>query len=200
MSPQLRPSPDSQPPPDSPEGMAGGPGPELPPAELPGWAPLPDYPGPGHPDDVPPETPAEAGAAAAGDGAASPGRTRTRVSTSAVDKVTAGGLAEAMAAIFKGAGTVLNKLTARDDDDRIWLATDDEAAAVGEPLGRILARRVPDLPGEGASDLADGIAAAIPAGIWAIKGLAEWLPRVRKKRRAVPGQVTAPDLSQAAAQ
>jgi hypothetical protein len=168
---------------------------DLPPVPQPGWGPVTSPPGPGNPDPVPP---GEDDVPGAGSAAASPpGSTRVSTRSPSTARITAGGLGEAMTAIFRGVGEALNHWTALGDDDPIWLPTDAEAKGVGEPLGRIIARRVPDLPAGDASDLADGITAAIPALTYAVKNAAAWMGR-RRKRKIVPGQVLAPDLAEGA--
>lgn len=98
------------------------------------------------------------------------------------------GLGKAAEMAFRGVGEALNEVmaeprTIEQEPDTIWLATDAEAKGVGEPVGRIIARRIPDLPGDQATDAADLIAAAIPLGVWVVRGLAETVPRVRRARR-----------------
>lgn len=114
-------------------------------------------------------------------------------------KLSQAGLAEAVKATFYGVGEGLNRLTAEDrtpyeDPDDIWIPTDEESEGVGEPTGRLLARRLPDLPNGDANDAADLIAALIPLGLWAFRNGAASLVRWARRRRAnVPGQVVAPE-------
>lgn len=51
-----------------------------------------------------------------------------------------------------------------------WIATPDDQAAIGDPLGRIAARHAP-VTGEGSADVADGMAAMIGAAGYAVRGL-----------------------------
>jgi len=120
-----------------------------------------------------------------------PGRTRA----SSLDRMSREGLTEAAEHAFRGAGTALNGLCAEDDDDDVWIPTDDETEGVADPTGRLLARRLPEVPGGDASDAADLVALAIPLGIWLIRGLAQWLPRLRR-RKVIPGQVVAPETEE----
>ena len=171
---------------------------EAPPADLPGWAPVsPPPPGPGNPDPIPSGEPADS--SQDGTAAASASPRSTRASTSAAVRLAADTIGEAIADIVRGAGETLNKVTAQNDDDDIWLATDKEATAIGDPVGRIIARRLPDLPGGQASDVGDLISAAIPLALYGVRNLARWLPRVRLRRKTVPGQVVAPNMGAAAA-
>lgn len=98
------------------------------------------------------------------------------------------GLTKAAEMAFRGVGEALHDAMAEDrpaeqEPDEIWLATDAEAEGVAEPAGRIISRRVPDLPGD-QGDAADLIALAIPLGIWLIRGLVESAPRIMRARRA----------------
>jgi hypothetical protein len=165
------------------------------PLPQPGWATVTPPPGPGNPDLAPPGEYDDAAAASSGPDASRPGSTRgSTPKPLSTAKITAGGLGDAMTAIFRGVGQALNHWTALSDEDDIWLPTDAEAKGVGEPLGRIIARRVPDLPAGEASDLADGITAAIPLLTYGVKNAVAWLGR-RRKRKVVPRQVVAPDLA-----
>lgn len=169
---------------------------DLAPLPSPGWAEVTSPPGPGNPDLAPPGE--DAGPGAGASGSQPGGSTRGSTPSPSVAKITASGLGEAMTQIFRGIGEALNHWTAQSDDDDLWLPTDAEAKGVGEPVGRIIARRVPELPPGDASDLADGITAAIPAVSYVIKNTVTWLGRRRKKRKTIPGQVTAPDLTEGA--
>lgn len=177
------------------------PDPETEAMDLPGWAPVTDPPGPGNPDPLPPSAPGAADPGgeygSPGPGPSTPGSTRARALTArTVNAVSARGIGDAFSAVFQGLGASLNHLTALDDDDEVWLMSDEEAAGMGRPVGRILARRIPEDLGAGdASDLADGISAAIPAAAYLVKNLAAWLPRLRKGRKVARAQVLAPDLA-----
>jgi hypothetical protein len=165
-----------------------------PPAELPGWAPQPEpAPGPRNPDQIPDgEAAAAATPTAAADSSSSPEST-----SPALDKLSARGLTQAASAGFKGLGEGLHALS-RDEGD-LWLVADDEAQAVGEPLGRLLARRVPDLPAGGeASDVADGIAAAIPAAIWLFRNGIRQLAALRDRKRKPTAAAAAQPAAQVA--
>ena len=169
--------------------------PPSPLADPPGWAPIPPPPpGPRNPDSPPPgEDPgSQASDPAAAAAAGSAGRP-TRAST-ALSRITRDGLADAIGAAFYGIGAGLNAATALDDDDTVWLPTDDEVEGVGQPGARLVGRRIPDLPGDQASDIGDLVALMIPVAVWAARGLATWLPRVAKKRKSGPAQVAAPNL------
>lgn len=154
------------------------PGPDPDPADRAAWAAAsPDSPDSPPPDSPAPEAPRNRGGAAP-----------TRASS--LDRMSREGLTEAAGHAFRGAGEALNGLCAENDDDDVWIPTDEEADGVAEPAGRLLARRLPEVPGGDASDAADLIALAIPLGIWAIRGLAAWLPRLRRGK-TIRGQVLA---------
>lgn len=51
-----------------------------------------------------------------------------------------------------------------------WLATEEDQANIGDPLGRIAARHAP-ITGEGSADVADGMAAMVGATGYAIRSL-----------------------------
>ena len=125
--------------------------------------------------------------------------TGERSTPASIERLSKEGLSAAAEHAFRGIGEALNGVCAEDrppyeEPDDIWIPTGDEAEGVGQPTGRLLARRLPDVPGGDASDAADIIALAIPLGIWLIRGLATWLPRLgRKHRKTVPGQVQAPE-------
>lgn len=120
-----------------------------------------------------------------------------------LERMTKNGLTEAAGHAFAGVGKALNTICAEDrqphqEPDEIWLPTDDERDGVAKPVGRILARKVPDLPGGKADDAGDLIAAAIPLGIWLVRGLSDLVPRhVGKHRR---GRQPSPDQAAEAAQ
>lgn len=167
-------------------------------ADLPGWAPLPPSPpGPSNPDPIPPgPTGADPGdvSASPGPGPSTPGSTRKLGAA----LVGADDIGVAVSSVVSGIGETLNHLTAVDPSDDIWLATNQEAKGIGKPIGRILARRVPDLPVGDGADLADLISASIPAALYLVRNLATWLPRIRKRRKPRDGAVRAPDLADAA--
>lgn len=106
------------------------------------------------------------------------------------------GIGEAAEHAFRGLGAGLNTLVAesRSDldprgPDDVWLPTEDEAKGVGKPVGRMLARRVPDV--ENADDLGDLIALAIPVGIWLVRGVGQTIPRVLKRRQLAAARAAA---------
>jgi|HubBroStandDraft_4_1064222.scaffolds.fasta_scaffold05267_12 hypothetical protein len=108
---------------------------------------------------------------------------------SSLERMSREGLTDAAEHAFRGVGAALNEVCAEDrpahlDPDEIWLPTDDEAEGVAEPTGRLLSRRLPEVPGGDANDAADLIALLIPLGIWAIRGLADLVPRLRRSRKA----------------
>lgn len=183
----------SQPDPSPPPSGALPPLPPL--ADPPGWAPIPGPPpGPQNPDSPPPgeaqESPVNG---EPGPGPGDSGKGPTRGST-ALSRITREGLSDAIGAAFYGLGHGLNSATSEGDDDDIWLPTDDEVEGVGQPGARLVGRRIPDLPGDQASDIGDLVSLMIPLAVWGVRGLATWLPRVAKKRRGnvVQGSVVAP--------
>jgi hypothetical protein len=119
---------------------------------------------------------------------------------STLERMSRKGLEAAAEQAFRGAGEALNEVVAdpADPADDVWIVSDDEADGVAEPTGRILARRLPEVPGGDANDAADLIALLIPLGIWALRGVAGTLRRVVARRRnTVPGQVIAPETEDA---
>lgn len=172
------------------------------PAETPGWAssPEPEWYPQSQPQTEPlsgPETtagPSETGTA--------PTRGSTRGKAPRLDRLTQSGLTEAARYGFMGIGEGLNGVCAEDrkppqEPDDIWIPTEDEADGVARPAGRILARKLPEVPGGDANDAADLIALLIPLGIWAVRGIAQLLPRLARNRRqrspVAEGQVVAPE-------
>lgn len=143
-------------------------------AETPGWA------------EVPPATPqTEDGPATPTTGpsnGAEPGSPAARTpgsSPSALEKMTRAGLTEAAETGFRGVGDAMNAAAAADDEDDVWLTRDAEARSFGKAAGRMLARRMPDTLGDNAADASDLLAVVVAVGVWAIRNLAEWLPRGR---------------------
>jgi hypothetical protein len=105
-----------------------------------------------------------------------------------LEKVTQRGIGEAAEHAFAGLGTALNGIVAEPRSpydergpDEVWLPTEDEKKGVGKPVGRLLARRVPDV--DNADDIGDLIALAIPLGLWLVRGVSDTLPRVIKRRQ-----------------
>lgn len=168
-----------------------------PPADLPGWAPAepgsrPETSPPGEPAPSPAGMPGPDQDAAAGPGGEDPaGETtttsRTRRATS-LGRLSQDGLEKAATTVFHGIGEALNGIAAEDDEDDVFLPTGEEAGGVGEAAARLMARRIPDLPGKGAdaSDIADVIAIVVHLGVYAARSLATWLPRRgRRKKQAL---------------
>lgn len=166
-------------------------GPPL--ADPPGWAPIPGPPpGPLNPDSPPPgEDPGSPASEAPGPGDSA---SSTPASTKPLSRLTRDGLADAFAAAFYGIGHVLNAAAAQHPEDMIWLPTDDETQGVGDPAARIVGRRIPNLPGDSASDVGDLIAMMIPLAVYTVRNLGEWLPRRSKRGQAPAGTVVAPAM------
>lgn len=180
---------DPGPEPESNLGLPGttqGTGEQL--VDLPGWLRPPETPGQSHPDAIPDGETDQAGAGQ--DASAKPASTSTTGSTSA-GALSKKALGEACAQIFRGVGEMLNHTTRQHPEDDIWLPGDDEAKQVGNPAGRIIARRIPDLPDSEATDVADLISMGIPLAIYAVRNLAKWLPRARRPKQP-KGIVVAP--------
>lgn len=184
------PDPDPDPgPAEQPPGSPPPPG--TTPADQAAWTTAPD-PGQDQPSQPDPATSPTSG----GRGGTGPARTRA----STLERLSRDGLTDAAEHAFRGAGELLNTACAEDrppeaDPDDIWLPTDDEAEGVAEPAGRLLARRIPDPVDGDPNDIADLITLAIPLGIWAFRGLAEWVPRVLRRRRktaVIQGRAEAP--------
>jgi hypothetical protein len=68
-----------------------------------------------------------------------------------------------------GASLALHR-TLAPGDTALWLASDDERAAIAGPLSRIMARRVP-VSGGAASDLADVLEASVAIGGFTVRNL-----------------------------
>jgi hypothetical protein len=130
---------------------------------------------------------------------ASDGPTRTTTSDKAsratpISAEALKGYTEAAKAIVAAAGGALNALDAEDEDDEIWLPTDVEEKAIGQPLGRIAARHMP-VPGGNADagDVADAITALVGLAVYATRNLTEKARRFRRRRRLLKGQVLTED-------
>lgn len=168
------------------------PDPETAETELPGWSQTQPSPSPGsnwsratEEDDG---DPAAAGIKAPPRPESIPASSRTEKLGGSLSKMSEKGLEKAAGYAFAGIGDGLNGLAAEErapheDPDDIWLATAEEIDGVGQPVGRILARKLPELPDGQADDAADLISAAIPFGIWLVRGLSQQLPRMVADRR-----------------
>lgn len=88
-----------------------------------------------------------------------------------------GMLAGAFAA---AAGGIVNWRLKADDQDTTWLMTQEEAEDIGQPVGRILARRAPLPVGEGdTNDVIDGLGAALATVGYVMRCLMERADRKR---------------------
>lgn len=92
----------------------------------------------------------------------------------------------AAAAVMAVSG-LLNERLAVDDEDETWLADDEDMKAMGEPAGRLIARKLPLPEGTDTTDLADAIEIAIGAAGYAAKNTVAWVRSIRERRRATAG-------------
>lgn len=135
----------------------------------------------------------ESGEASA-DGSGSDGKTRTRSDTfrPKLNAAVAKGYTEAAAATVNAVGGVLNSAVALDEEDDIWLPTDEETDQIAEPLGRIAARHIPTPGGDmDPGDVADAIAIGVGLVVYAIRNLNQAFRRRRDRRRLLQAQVLA---------
>lgn len=97
------------------------------------------------------------------------------------------------------AGGGLANMAARDDDeDPVWLMTDEEAEGIALPLANIAARKAPLNVGDGdgdTNDLVDGMMAVLGIAVYAGRTLLERAARRKAKRQGAPLQ----DAAEAAA-
>lgn len=148
--------------------------------------------------DEPSDEPSEASAAP---------RTSSRASSAsrAANEATTRLVEGTMRGLVLQAGALANGYLAPPEEAAhgLYLTDEDDAAAIGEPLAGIVARRVPDVPGAGNPDVADAIAAAVGLLVFGLKQLTLKL-ELRKARRAaelapsVPVDADVPDTPYAA--
>jgi hypothetical protein len=120
--------------------------------------------------------------------AASTGSTKALASFRRNSAKLYGGMATAMAAMISG---LVNWRLREFDEDDLWLMSKQEAAGIGEPLGRIAARRA-TLPVDGSeddtNDVIDGMQAAIAAVGYLGRVMMERSDRRRPQQAPMPGQ------------
>lgn len=123
--------------------------------------------------------------------AASTGSTKSLASFRRGTAKLYGGMATAMAAMVSG---LVNWRLREFDEDDLWLMSKQEASGIGEPLGRIAARRA-TLPIEGSeddtNDVIDGMQAAIAAVGYLGRVMMERSDRKRPQQAPMPGQEAA---------
>lgn len=98
-------------------------------------------------------------------------------------------------ALLAAASGIANMSLRQDEDDHTWLMQPDEVTGIGEPLGRIAARKVPLPMGEGtASDLSDALEAGVVLAMYVTRSLGE-----RAERRRGPQALNPMDQGEQAA-
>lgn len=112
-------------------------------------------------------------------GAKAPNPLAARGRAAAFAKLAAAGIAALSA--------VLNDRLAVDEEDETWLADEEDMDAIGQPAGRLIARKLPLPEGTDTSDLADAIEIAIGAAGYVAKNTREWIRGLREKRRGRAG-------------
>ncbi len=93
----------------------------------------------------------------------------------------------ARGAVIAG-GDALHELLARDEAAaavELWKADEEDAAAIGDPLGRIAARHNPLGEVMGDNDTADGIEAMVGLGVYLVKQFSRWRAARSLRRAAV---------------
>ncbi|WP_154793312.1 hypothetical protein [Occultella kanbiaonis] len=93
-----------------------------------------------------------------------------------------------------GAGVVVHEVAARDDVDRdsgIWLTDDDDAKAIGDPLGNIAARRSM-ITSAANPDVVDAIAAGVGLVMYLGKQLVKWRSNRQAKAERAAAAATVP--------
>lgn len=88
----------------------------------------------------------------------------------------------AAAAVMAVSG-LLNERLALDEEDETWLADEHDTKAIGDPAGRLVARKMPLPEGTDTTDLADVIEIAIGAGGYLLKNLMARASELRERRR-----------------
>lgn len=120
--------------------------------------------------------------------AASTGSTKSLASFRRGTAKVYGGLGTALAAMVSG---LVNWKLKESDDDKLWLMSPEEAAGIGEPLGRIAARRA-TLPIAGSeddtNDVIDGMTAAITVVGYLGRVMMERSDRRRPQQAPMPNQ------------
>lgn len=90
---------------------------------------------------------------------------------------------------------IANLALRQDADDKTWLMRPEEAAGMGEPLGRIASRKAPLPIGEGtATDLGDALEAGVVLADYVMRSLSE-----RAERRRGPQALNPMDQGEQAA-
>lgn len=148
---------------------------------LPGYQPVPQLPGPGSPDPLPPGSQASPAGAGSGPGSsAGTGPTPTRP----VSKVKADAYEAIAKGLLQAGGGLLNQWLAAGDEDQSWLPDDEDEAMIPPPVGRLAARRVPIGDGENLTELEDIGMAAVGLLAWGAKSLVSMYKARRDRRRA----------------
>lgn len=132
--------------------------------------------------------------------------TTTGVSTASTEALVKGKASKAVRelyatigkALVAAGGGIANMVTRDDEDDEVWLMTEEEAEGIAVPLANIAARKAPLNVGDGGgdgNDLVDGLMAVLGLAVYAGRTLMDRAARRKARRQMAPLQ----DAAEAAA-